>query len=112
MAYLKIHLKKGQKVWYTSDTHYGHSNICRGTSSWDLKEHGGHDSVRDFDTLEDMNQAIVDGINKHVKEDDYMFHNGDWNFGGIYNIAKFRQQLFCKNIILIHGNHDTHIILY
>ena len=107
---MKFDLNK-QNVWVTSDTHWGHSNICRGTSQWDLRDaQSNHQSTRDFDTIEEMNQAIVDGINNNVKENDVLIHLGDWSFGGIENIWNFRKQINCKNIYLVYGNHDHHII--
>lgn len=93
-----------RKIFFTSDTHYGHANICRGVSKWPDTH-----STRDFGTLEEMNQTIVDSINKYVGEDDTLYHLGDWSFGGINNIWEFRRQLNCKNIHLILGNHDEHI---
>ena len=33
---MKIILNKGQKLWFTSDTHYNHANICRATTQWDI----------------------------------------------------------------------------
>jgi calcineurin-like phosphoesterase family protein len=96
-------------IWFTSDTHYGHKNICRGTTSWDLKEKDGHNKTRDFKTLEEMNQAIVKGINSKVKYNDVLYHLGDWSFGGVENIWNFRKQIICNNIFLILGNHDQHI---
>lgn len=109
MIYKKIKLEGKQKIWFTSDTHYGHKNICKGVTEWDLKDHGGDMSVRDFKTLEQMNSTLVDSINKYVAEDDYLIHLGDWSFGGIENIWKFRERIVCKNIIEILGNHDHHI---
>ena len=110
MIYKKIILDNNRKVWFTSDSHYGHKNICKGVTSWDLKDHGGDMSVRDFNTIEEMNNTLVEGINRHVKEDDYLIHLGDWSFGGIDNIWEFRKRINCKNIIEILGNHDHHIV--
>jgi 6-phosphogluconolactonase (cycloisomerase 2 family) len=31
---MKIVLEKGQNLFFTSDTHYNHSNICRATTNW------------------------------------------------------------------------------
>lgn len=91
-------------IWITSDSHYHHKNICKGVSLWEDK--GG---CRDFNTLEEMDKTIVDNINAVVKEDDELYHLGDWSFGGIENVWNFRKQIKCKNIHLILGNHDHHI---
>lgn len=91
-------------VWYTSDTHYGHRNIVKGESQWeDTSE------CRDFNTVEHMNRALIDAINKYVKPGDTLYHMGDWSFGGIDNIYNFRKALICNDIRLIEGNHDHHI---
>lgn len=83
--------------------HYGHNNISnKHTSRWD-------EGYRDFKSLEDMNEILVKNINKLVKEDDILYHLGDFVMGGIQNIWNFRKQLSCKNIHLILGNHDSHI---
>ena len=100
-------------IWFTSDTHYNHKNIVKGTTSWTLdgKDGGSHSlqSTRDFNTLEEHNETLVNNINSLVKEDDILYHLGDWSFGGINSIWNFRKQLKCKNIHLIFGNHDHHI---
>ena len=88
-------------IWFTSDTHYGHKNIVRGTSDWEEKSR-----CRNFDTMEEHNEALVNNINKVVKADDTLYHLGDWSFGGKEQIYNFRKQINCKNINLILGNHD------
>jgi len=105
-----IKIDKDRKVWLCSDSHYGHKNICRGVTSWRLPD--GRipiEKTRDFDTIEQMNEAIVDGINSVVGQDDILIHLGDFSFGGFENIQKFRDRIICKEIHLILGNHDTHI---
>ena len=105
-----IKIDKDRKVWLCSDSHYGHKNICRGVTSWRLPD--GRipiEKTRDFDTIEQMNEAIVDGINSVVGQDDILIHLGDFSFGGFENIQKFRDRIICKEIRLILGNHDTHI---
>jgi calcineurin-like phosphoesterase family protein len=101
---VKVQLKKGQKIWFTSDSHYNHGNICKATSKWDNKS-----KTRDFESLEKMNGFLVDAINERVAEDDYLFHLGDFAFGGIEAVRDFRQQINCKNLHLILGNHDHRI---
>lgn len=107
MSYIKmliIEKKIGQEIWFTSDTHYNHNNICSSTTTWK-----NVDQTRQFDSLELMNQTLIKNINSVVKEDDILFHLGDWSFGGFDKIFEFREQIKCKNIHLILGNHDHHI---
>jgi calcineurin-like phosphoesterase family protein len=106
---MKIKLERN-KIFFTSDTHYSHTNICRSVSNW--RDENGNVPVsqtRDFKSLDHMNTAIVNSINSVVGEDDTLFHLGDWSFGGFDNIEEFRNKINCKNIHLILGNHDHHI---
>lgn len=102
---MKITLQPGQKLWFTSDTHFDHKNICRATTSWKDSD----DLTRDFSSLDQMNNELVYWINTRVGQDDILFHLGDWSFNGFENIRKFRERIVCKNIHLILGNHDHHI---
>lgn len=101
-------LNQYDNVWITSDSHYSHKNICRGTTAWDIS--GGDDSVRDFDTLEDMNSAIIEAI-QCVGENDVLLHCGDVAFGEKDNVWEYCYE--CKgDIILAIGNHDHNILKY
>lgn len=102
---MKLVLEKGQQLFFTSDTHYSHSNICSATTNWSVND--GY--ARKFDSLQDMNQRLVDNINNMVGENDILIHLGDWSFGGFDKIEEFRSQINCKNIHLTFGNHDHHI---
>lgn len=102
---MKVSTQTGQRVYFTSDTHYNHTNICRGTTRWKDAD----DITRDFKSLGEMNDRIVAGLNATVGENDTLFHLGDWSFGGFESIAEFRNRINCKNIHLILGNHDHHI---
>jgi calcineurin-like phosphoesterase family protein len=98
------------RVFITSDTHYAHKNICRGVTDWRTQD--GEvpvGSTRDFETIEQMNERLVNGINNVVGQDDTLIMLGDVSFGGFENIGIFLDRLICKNIHLILGNHDTHI---
>ena len=101
---MKLKLEKGQRLWFTSDTHYNHSNICKATTQWTNAT-----TLRDFDSLERMNQTLVNNINEVIGQDDILFHLGDWSFGGFEQIEKFRSKIVCKNVHIITGNHDHHI---
>jgi calcineurin-like phosphoesterase family protein len=102
---MKIVLEKGQRLFFTSDTHYGHSNICSATTNWT----GAENMTRKFSSLDKMNDELVFWINQRVGENDILFHLGDWSFGGFENIEEFRNRIVCKNIHLVLGNHDHHI---
>jgi calcineurin-like phosphoesterase family protein len=94
-------------IWFTSDSHFHHKNIVRGVTSWEIGE--GEVGTRDFDTLEEHDEALVKSFNSVIKENDILYHLGDWSFGGHEQIKIFRDKLRCKNIHLIFGNHDQHI---
>ena len=101
---MKLNLNKGQKLWYTSDTHYNHANICSATTKW-----ADPLACREFKSLEHMNAHLVGNINEVVGQDDILFHLGDWSFGGFEQIQEFRDSIVCKNVHIITGNHDHHI---
>jgi calcineurin-like phosphoesterase family protein len=101
---MKLSLNKGQRLWFTSDTHYNHANICSATTRWKDPT-----TIRQFKTLEHMNSHIVGNINESVRQDDILIHLGDWSFGGFEQIQKFRDQIICNNVHIITGNHDHHI---
>lgn len=102
---MKLVLEKGQQLFFTSDTHYSHSNICSATTNWSVND--GY--ARTFNSLDHMNATLVNNINCMVGEDDILIHLGDWSFGGFDKIEEFRSRILCKNIHLVLGNHDHHI---
>jgi calcineurin-like phosphoesterase family protein len=102
---MKIELKQGQRLWFTSDTHYNHANICRATTNWT----GADNLTRDFSSLDRMNDELVYWINGYVGQDDILIHLGDWSFGGFESIKAFRDRIVCQNVHLVLGNHDHHI---
>jgi len=104
---MKIEIGYGirTRVWFTSDTHYAHSNICRATTKWDKADN----LTRDFKSLSHMNDTLVNNINEIVHENDILIHLGDYSFGGFDKIEEFRNRIICRNIHLVLGNHDGHI---
>ena len=74
-------------IYFTSDTHYGHKNIVRGVTSWPEGN-----QCRDFKTLEEHNEKLVESINSVVGQDDILYHLGDWSFGGVENIFKLEKE--------------------
>jgi len=89
-------------IFFCSDTHYNHKNLVLGETTWEDKS-----GCRDFHTLTEMNDALVNNINAIVKPDDHLYHIGDFAFGrGDTSIIEFRKRINCKNIWLFIGNHD------
>lgn len=82
----------GSKVFFTSDTHFCHSNIIRFCH-------------RPFKDAEEMNETIIANWNSVVAPDDHVFHLGDFCFGGAAEWTKILNRLNGK-IHLIIGNHD------
>lgn len=90
-------------IWITSDTHWSHTNIAGpSVSSWNK-------GYRDYGSVAEMNDAIVDSFNTRAGKDDLIYHLGDWSFGGKGKVVEFMDRLVCKNVILIYGNHDYNI---
>lgn len=83
------------------------------TSSWNLNHFGIIKYTnRPFNSVEEMNNRLIQNCNDHVKEDDRLFFVGDMVFGPLDDakylktVRYFRNKINCKNIFLIYGNHD------
>lgn len=84
--------------YFISDTHYNHKNITGPkVSRW-------KSGYRNFDSIPEMNTAIVHSINGTVAKHDTLYHLGDVSFGNL----DWLNQLVCDNIILVIGNHDNY----
>ena len=80
-------------IWLISDTHLGHNK----TFIW---------KARGFDSVWDMNNAIIERWNEVVKYDDIVYHLGDVMMGDLDAGIKLVKQLNGK-IRLAIGNHDS-----
>lgn len=89
------------EIYVTSDTHAFHKNLAAGSSEWPPGQ-----TQRPFNNQFEMTKAIANNINSVVKPNDRLICLGDWSFGGVSNILKFRDMINCRFIDLILGNHD------
>jgi calcineurin-like phosphoesterase family protein len=87
-------INKSDKIWFTSDTHWGHNRIIELCH-------------RPFSSLEEMDKALIDNWNSVVKENDTVFHLGDFAWGSVEQWETIISQLKGQ-IVLIKGNHDKH----
>ena len=67
-------------LWFTSDTHYGHTNIIKYCN-------------RPFQSIEEMNQALADNWNDRVEADDKVWHLGDFAMGSTNTILHILSRL-------------------
>jgi len=86
------------KCFFYGCVHINHKNISRGSSSW-------KEGYRDFSSLDQMNDTLINNTNKVVKYDDYLFVLGDWLFGDKSLAKSFRSRIQCQNLIYCFGNH-------
>ena len=91
---MKYEFTDGSKVFFTSDTHFGHQNIIRFCN-------------RPWATIAEHDQALIDNWNAIVPEDAVVFHLGDFCYkGGGFPTIQHLIGLLHGQIVLIRGNHD------
>lgn len=79
-------------IFFTSDTHYGHTNILKYCN-------------RPFDNITHMNDALISNWNEVVRPNDIVYHLGD--FAMMRDPDSILRRLNGKEIHLILGNHDA-----
>lgn len=83
-------------IFVISDTHFGHQNILK------FKTADG-EPLRLFDSVEHMNETMVENWNRVVADSDIVYHLGDVYFGqGHEVLGRLKGR---KRLIL--GNHDA-----
>jgi calcineurin-like phosphoesterase family protein len=105
--WIKIDLTKneGQKLFFTSDTHYNHSHFAddrlgeRITPIW---------KSRGYSSCLEMNEASINNINQVVGPDDILIHLGDLGLRcSDVEAVGFLRRVHCQNIWMIWGNHES-----
>ncbi len=80
-------------VYFISDLHLGHKNICK---------------FRPFDSLEEHDSMIKESLLSTVNRRDKLFLLGDIAFtdeAGDWIVNELHK--YCSNIVIVLGNHDT-----
>lgn len=83
------------KVFITSDTHFGHTNILR-YCPW---------RAEGIETIEEHDRRLVEAWNSVVGENDMVMHLGDFAMVPRVRLAEIRKTLN-GTIFLALGNHD------
>lgn len=94
MDKLNITLTPTQKIFFSSDQHFGHRNVLRFCG-------------RPYGDEKEMAKALIDNWNSVVTNDDIVVSMGDffW-FNDSHSIKKCIDKLNGKEIYLVLGNHD------
>lgn len=82
-------------LFFTSDTHFGHENL--------LIKMGR----TGFASIEDHDAQVLDQINTLVGRTDRLVLLGDFAWHGA--VGKYRQQIRCRHILFVIGNHDKRL---
>ena len=115
--------QKSNRWFFTADCHFGHANIIKYCNRpflnrvdqglCDLIKKGIIDAREvkiDQASVELMDQTITQSINSVVMPDDNLVIVGDFCLAKGRNrkndILRYRNQIECKNVYLILGNHD------
>ena len=84
--------------FYTSDLHFNHSNILK-----------FEPESRPFNTVDEMNEALIKKWNDKVKQDDEVYILGDFCFDNRGDRATYFLKRLNGKKYLIKGNHDSFI---
>lgn len=89
-----LEYQEGKRVWFTSDLHLGHD-----------KEFIWH--ARGFNSVAEMNEAIIANLQAMVGDEDRLFILGDLMLGGAAADPGYWLQQLPGKVEIILGNHDT-----
>lgn len=82
-----------EKIWFTSDLHLGHDRDF----VW---------KARGFNSVHEMNEAIIKNIKERVGENDYLYILGDLALCPLEEAKYWLAQIPGKVHVIV-GNHDT-----
>lgn len=84
-----------QKIYVTSDLHFGHKNIIKFEN-------------RPYKDVEEMTEGLINNWNSVVTANDLVYILGDFSFMGKRKTEEVLKRLRGKKI-LIKGNHDYYV---
>lgn len=91
------------KTFFTADPHFGHVNMT---------EEGKDLCKRGFKTVDEMNKALLDGINSTVSSEQRLVVLGDVVMGKLETNIHLLSGIRAREIILVPGNHDRFSLAY
>lgn len=91
------------KTWVTADTHFGHVNMT---------EEGKDLCKRGFKTVDEMNKALLEGINSTVSSSERLVILGDVVMGKLESNIHLLSGIRAAELVLLPGNHDRFSMAY
>lgn len=82
-------------IWFSADWHFGHEGILTHLLTRDV----------DFDCVEAMDDALIDGINAVVNPRDTLYFLGDFGWRPA-EYGRYRSRLNVRELHVVRGNHD------
>ena len=91
----KLDIDDPNKLFFTSDTHFSHFNICKYCH-------------RPFASRSEMDHTLIENWNSVVPEDGIVVHCGDFMLNHKVDTAPYLKYMSKLNgkILLLRGNHD------
>ena len=86
-------MSKRSKIFFTSDTHFGHENIMKYAN-------------RPFRDAAHMNEELIKNWNEIISDGDEVYHLGDFAFGTTPEKTKPILDRLNGKIYLLEGNHE------
>lgn len=86
-----------KNIFFISDTHFGHSNMLKFTNYDGTR-------MRPFDSIEELDELMIQNWNEIVKPTDKIYHLGD-----VYYRCGNKDKILSRlngDKVLIRGNHD------
>lgn len=94
MEVLLVKLNKYMRYFFTSDEHYGHSNIIKFSN-------------RPFSDVKEMDEELIKRNNEIVGDDDIVVHAGDFTFRKVEREAMEYIKRLKGHHVFLKGNHDS-----
>lgn len=105
-------------IWVISDTHFLHANSLKWENNGCVPNRGSL-----FNSVEEMNETMIDNWNSVVKDGDIIYHLGDVFMGGpekdfkiLWDRLKGRKRLILGNHdnvkVMVHGKYFQKIMLW
>lgn len=106
------------KVWFTSDLHLGHGNIIKFCGRPFMTPEEEAEVRKDprgkfrlsAETVQRHDEGLIENINGCVDEKDILWILGDFCMGGLTEATDYRNQIKCRHVHLVWGNHDRRAV--